>query len=256
MRIINIIRYSAVGLILGTACATPRGGEGVVEPSPSPMPSVEAPVSETKGASRGPWSFRYAPGTYTYSIITEAQVAQLPDTTNFRAIPATTQMATVAVTDTGVVVIDPATPETLQCDPSAALFTRAQVLLPQLPSYELSAGATWNDSTTSNGCRGTIPTTTTVVRTFTVVGDTTYDATSALHIKRTETIVAKGEGNEGQHRIVLSATGSGSTDIYLDVATGRLLGVTSQQTTQVGITTSGRVSEFLQKVTERVTLAP
>jgi len=224
-------------------------GSEPVEPA---VPSTE-PSAETSKGRGGPWTFNHATGQFTYAIETDAQVAQLPDSSVFRPIPQTTHHVTIDWTDSGVVVLDPPTPTSLKCDSSAALYTRASSLIVPLPE-QLSAGMTWADSSTTNGCRGSIPTTTTLLRRFVVIGDTTYHDLPVVLIMRSDTIVAKGEGNEGPHRIVLGAHGNGSTALYYDVATGRFMGSQGSQLTQVDITTSGRTSQFLQRIEERVTL--
>jgi hypothetical protein len=99
-----------------------------------------------------------------------------------------------------------------------------------------------------------IPAESTVISNYLVLGDTSFMNVPALQIQRSDSLSAGGQGVEGQHRILVSAKGTGLTDLYVDVTTGRLLGARGLQSTVVDITTSGRLSQFLQHVTESVAI--
>jgi hypothetical protein len=188
-------------------------------------------------------------------IVTTAQITSQSDTTTKHNLPTTTERTTITVMKHGdVQVIDPPPPTSVICDTIAALVTRAQQLIPKIPD-RLVADSTWSDSSVETGCRGSIPATVTATHTYTVLGDTLYDSTPALHVKRTDTITAQGEGSEGQHHVSLVAKGTGITNFYVDPVSGRLLGSLNDQVTKLDITTSGQVGHFVQSVTERVTLA-
>jgi hypothetical protein len=62
-------------------------------------------------------------------------------------------------------------------------------------------------------------------------------------------------GAEGQHRVIVTASGTGDADIFIDVATGKLLGSHGLQTSIIDVTTSGGLTKFIQHVIETVTLA-
>jgi hypothetical protein len=185
--------------------------------------------------------------------VTQATIAQQPDTSVVHTVPAVTQQVTIAVSDSGVSVLSPQVSAVDGCTASAALASRAAELIPRMP-LQLEVGTQWTDSLTTDGCRGTIPTTTTLTRNYIVRGDTTYNGTSAVHVIRTAVIQAKGVGHDGQHRVLMSASGNESADLYFDVTAGRFLGMEGLQTSNITITTSGRTSQFLQRVTEHVTL--
>jgi hypothetical protein len=250
--------YKRVLLIVvgvgGSACATPPA---IVPATPEPVPEpVSQPVTPSVSPApvrSGPWAFTYRQGTYTYDIVTQATIAQWPDTSIVQTVPAVTQRVTIALGDSGASVLSPQVPAADGCTESAALASRAEELIPRIP-LQLEVGAHWTDSLTTDGCRGAIPATATLVRSYIVRGDTTYNGTPALHIVRTAVINAKGIGHDGQHRILMSASGDESADLYFDVSAGRFLGLEGRQTTDVAITTSGRTNQFLQRVTERVTL--
>lgn len=234
-------------------------------PAPAPQPATPAPsrapapVPLAPAAPRGggPWQFAPAAGTYSYVIVTDGQVQRTDSAAPPRTLPTTTQRVTLGIFSTGdVQLVDPAPPASgTPCDAAAALATRARELIPRIPA-SLSAGATWTDSSTVDGCRGSIPATTHTASHYTVIGDTTIGGVAALQLHRADTLSAKGEGTQGQHRITLSATGTAAADIYVDPASGRFLATDDTQETSVEVGTSGRVQRFLQHVHERATLAP
>lgn len=261
MRLTQVI--GALGGMLITACASVQP---VAVPAPTTIPAstpaepppatAAAPAPPVKSAPRtGSWSFSYAPGTYTYTVVTDATIAPVSDTTNVRTIPEATQSATVAISATGdVQVIKPVVVTSAYCDQDASLTTRAAQLIPRIPS-QLTVGDRWRDSTTTSGCRGMIPAESTVISNYLVIGDTTFGGIHTLQIHRADSLTASGSGADGQHRILLSAKGTGDSNIFLDIATGRFLGITGKQTSVVNINTSGRSTLFLQHVSESVSLA-
>jgi hypothetical protein len=100
-----------------------------------------------------------------------------------------------------------------------------------------------------------IPAQSTIISNYFVVGDTTINNAMILQIQRTDSLSANGEGADGQHRILVTAAGTGSGTLYLDVATGRLVGLFEVQSTRVNVTTSGRMTQFVQHTTETVSIA-
>jgi hypothetical protein len=157
------------------------------------------------------------------------------------------------VTDSGTTqVLEPVTPSTIGCTPIRALLTRAQRLLPHVPP-QLVAGTVWTDSATVDGCYGFLPATTTAVSRYTVVGDTLFNSAPALLIMRAGVFFAKGEGNEGQHRVLLAAQGNELSQLFFNPDSGQFLGSLGAQRTQLDITTSGRLTHFIQETHETVT---
>ena len=216
------------------------------------VPVVTAPVRPIPRS--GTWAFSYAPGTYTYTITTDATIAPVGDTTQQRQVPELSQKATITISATGdVAVTDPVAVTSGVCDPNATLTTRAQGFISKLSNH-LTAGDSWRDSTTTTGCRGMIPAESTIISNYVAIGDTTFANTLALQIHRTDSLTAIGEGAEGQHRILVTAKGTGLTDLFFNVATGRFIGSRGQQTSLVNVTTSGRLTQFIQRVTELVAI--
>ena len=224
--------------------AHPAQPVSVTPPSVTPPPAVHS----------GAWKFTYAPGTYLYALTTDATIAPLSDTTQKRQIPELTQQATLAMSATGdLQVVDPVPGASSACDTVAALITRAQQLIPKIPDH-FAVGSHWRDSTTTSGCRGMIPATSQVISNYTVMGDTIFANAAAVRIHRTDSLTANGEGSEGQHRILMTATGTGAADLFFNTTTGVFAGSSGLQTTVVNVTTSGRLTQFLQHVKESVTL--
>ena len=236
--------------------STPASAPQPATPAPSRAPTPTSP-EQTAPRGGGPWQFAPAAGTYSYVIVTDGQIQRTDSTAAPRTLPTTTQRVTIGIFSTGdVQLVDPPAPASgAPCDAAAALATRARGLIPRLPA-SLSAGATWADSSTVDGCRGTIPTTTHTESHYTVIGDTTIDGVAALQLHRTDTLSARGEGTQGQHRVTLTATGTASANFYVDPATGHFLGTDETQETVVEVGTSGRTQRFQQHVHERATLAP
>lgn len=252
-----------LGAVFITACASAPpatspapaslpGGNPTL-PTPATVPVVPPPTIPERHTRS--WNFAYAPGTYVYSFRTDATVAPITDTTLKRPAPELNQRATITISAAGdVQVIDPATVTSAACDPNGALATRAQRLIPKIPNH-LTVGDKWRDSTMTTGCRGPIPAESTVISNYVVVGDTVIGGSPLLRIQRTDSLSAAGEGADGQHRILISATGSGQADLHFDFSTGRLVSVYGVQNTLLNVTTSGRVTPFLQHVTESISIA-
>ena len=225
-------------------------------PAPPLKPSSTSPAEMSPNAAKGAgtWTFSYAPGTYTYNFTTTGTVAPATDTSRTQSVPTLNQNATIAVSPTGdVQVLDPVTAQSSACDPNTALITLAQQLIPRIPN-QLVAGSTWRDSTTTSGCRGLISITSNVVSNYTVVGKTTTNNATVLQINRTDSLSANGEGADGQHRVSATAAGVGIGTIYLDPITGRLAGLKEVQNALISVTTSGRLTQFVQRATEIVSI--
>ncbi len=255
MRPINVTQTLFAAVAFTLASCTQQSAIPPQAPSPAqPNPDQTTEQPESSNRPKTQWAFRYSPNTYSYTINTTPSIAQFPDTSNFRILPTASETVAIAVTDTGMYVVSPPLPESLRCDEVNALIIRARELIPQIPT-NLETGMTWTDSSTTEGCRGSIPTVSTAIRTYLVVGDTLYNDEPALLIQKTETISAKGEGNEGQHRVLMTATGSGTANLYFNVLAGSFLGMTGTQTSDLSITASGRVSRFLQRIVQTVRLS-
>lgn len=237
---------------------TPKGNPNTIPAQSSPAtPPIRPTPPVAKPAVATAWSFTYMPGTYTYDIATSATIAPVSDSMNTREIPTLSQTATVMILPTGdVQIVNPAPPASPGCaDPAAALITQVQGLIPKIPQ-QLTLGSAWRDSTVTSGCRGMIPATSTMISNYVVAGDTTtIDGSDVLQIQRVDSFSATGEGVDGQHRIQMIATGTGKTTLFFDVTAGRLTDAKTTQRTLVDVTTSGKLAQFIQHVTQSVSTA-
>lgn len=117
----------------------------------------------------------------------------------------------------------------------------------------LRPGTAWTDSSMVKACSGTIPVELTSVRIYTVTGEAQGALSGAIVVERSERIRATGEGAQGQHRIGLQATGSGSARLLLEPASGLLRLAEGESRTAIVIRSSGRQQQFVQTVRERTT---
>ena len=117
----------------------------------------------------------------------------------------------------------------------------------------LQTGTSWIDSSTVTICSGSIPVEFTSVRTYTVAGEIRESGDGAIVVERSERTRATGEGTQGQHRVGLQATGSGSARLFLEPATGLLRLAEGESRTAITIRSSGRQQQFVQTVKERTT---
>ncbi len=247
---------AAITLACAAAPVTPAPAPGNAPPgSPPPQPTPVSSVPVTMAPRTGSWSFSYAPGTHAYSIQIDASVAPLSDTTQKRQLPRVARKTTITIAANGdEQVLDPTVVLGTSCDSSSALLARAQQIIRKLPGH-FSAGDSWRDSTMTTGCRGSIPAESTVISNYLVLGDTILANATAVVIHRIDSLSARGEGADGQHRIGVSATGTGNVNLYFDITSGRLVESRGSQNSLVTITTSGRAAQFIQHVTELITLA-
>ena len=118
---------------------------------------------------------------------------------------------------------------------------------------ELRTGTNWTDSSTVSTCSGTVPVELTTIRTYTVIGGAPAPEGATIIVERSERTRARGEGTQGQHRIGLQATGTGSARLYLEAASGLLRLAEGKSRTAITIRSSGRLQQFVQIVEERTT---
>jgi hypothetical protein len=104
------------------------------------------------------------------------------------------------------------------------------------------------------GCQGSIPLRSRVSHTFTVGGEISYENTPVLVIQRADSIHAEGEGAQQQHRILLTAIGTGNATYYVDTGTGHVVHLIINQDIDLTINTSGRANHFRQSARQEFTL--
>lgn len=272
---------------LAIACT----GAATRQPGTSaPEPAREEPILRNPSANS--WVFAYAPGVASYRVTRSATVENLSDQTPTREITTnlthetlglervgdTIQFTMVADTFTtttqnlvgpaqasqlpirlsGVLVHDTLQIRTdstaVRCSPSqSAIRTDVHNLIVPFPA-RLERGTVWTDSLEIAGCQAMIPTTARIQRTFRVSGETSYNGTPVVLVERRDSIQAHGEGAQGQHLLILDASGGGSVLYYLSPSSGQILNATAGQTLNMVITASGKTNSFRQNVKQEFTL--
>jgi hypothetical protein len=94
------------------------------------------------------------------------------------------------------------------------------------------------------------------VRSYRVLGETTFSATQVVIIERTETTRFNGIGSQEQHQVEIKGVGGGTSRIYVDRSTGNTIAVESTQKVDTIIRSSGREQHFIQDITQRIRLVP
>jgi hypothetical protein len=269
------------GIILSVACTTTRSSPPPASaPAPAPpIGHVPLPIVPNSGA----WSFRYLPGITGYQVARSATITRLDTAGNAElSSNSSHESVTLDSTDLGVNfvgvidgfttttqgLIGPIQPAQLpeqvsgsfssggltitnqtsgeKCNPvHSVLFADLYNLLVPFP-LQLSPGVSWTDSVEVRGCPAGVPTLSHTARAFTVVGEVTYDGRPAVMIQRVDTLRAQGEGGLQQHRVSIDAHGTGTAVYYLDVASGRIMHLTTDQTLLLGVTTSSRKYQLKQ----------
>jgi hypothetical protein len=75
-----------------------------------------------------------------------------------------------------------------------------------------------------------------------------------LVIQRADFIQAEGEGAQQQHRLLLTAVGTGNATYYVDIGTGHVVHLTVNQDIDLTVTASGRANHFRQNARQEFTL--
>lgn len=260
-------------VISASACAASR-------PSRPDAPDASRIVPTS---AVGPWTFSHSSGSKAYRISRTASVQDITDSSvrrevvsnfthevltfepageeiGFRAVVDTFTSTTEgsvgppqlvelplqlsgAVTPTGIRIEYPA--NTVCNAIRATVTTDLHNLITPFP-VQLSKGARWRDSTAVTACQAGIPTTTTTSRIFTASGEVMHSGRSYILVQRADSIIAHGDGAYNQHRMLIEGAGVGSALYYLDIVSGEISRLTTSQSTQIRVTTSGRVHSFTQ----------
>ena len=271
-----------------SACASasrpePGIGRDYPRPAATPVPTSAA----------GPWSFSPATGTRAYRVSRNASVEGVTDSAVRREVVnnftheiltlehAGEEMRFHAVVDTFAVMtqgpIEPAqivelpiqltgslgmggvrveNPASDSCDPvRATVAADIHNLLAPVPS-QLARGAVWRDVITTSGCQAGIPTTAVTKRTFTVAGEVDHSGKSLLLVQRVDSVDARGEGANGQHRMTVQGAGVGTAQYYLETASGEVSLLTTNQRIRITVSTSGRLHSFTQTTNQDFVRVP
>ena len=272
-------------LVLGCTGTAARQPE-----PPAPEAGRVEPILSNPSASS--WAFSYTPGMVSYRVTRSATVENVSDSAPGREITANLTHETLGLERVGdtiqfTIVVDtfvtttqnlvgPAqvsplpihlsgllVHDTLQivadstavpCSPSqSAIRTDAHNLLVPFPA-RLEQGRVWTDSLEISGCQAMIPTIARIHRIFRVSGEASYQGKPVVIVERRDSIQAHGEGAQGQHQLVLDASGTGSVLYYLSPSSGRIVNAAAEQNLDLVITASGRTSNFRQNLKQEFAL--
>lgn len=118
---------------------------------------------------------------------------------------------------------------------------------------QLQSGMTWQDSLSATSCSGSLLLNLTILRNYTIIGESTFHGIPALVVDITEKTLSNGEGSQDQHRLMIKGQGSMSGRLYIDRTTGSVLSLSSETRTSLQIQASGRLQQFMQTSTEITT---
>lgn len=147
--------------------------------------------------------------------------------------------------------------EVRECvEPDASdLLAVARDLLVRVPR-ELRVGATWSDTSTVTICRGGVPVTSGVVRTYEVLDPRrAEDGTPLVRIARTTSFsLAGSRTTEYGQVIALSGSGESRATLELDAGAGIVRSATREGTSAVTVTYGRSTMPFEQRVVQSVRL--
>ena len=262
------------------------GGTQASLPAPSSPPVI-------KPSSAVSWTFNYTPGALQYQISRSAAIEGQSDSGGNREISTNTTHELITLTpagDSGIgftAIVDTFSSTTQgligpvqsvqlpvqvsgifsdnglairgdrsndKCNPvSSTLISDLHNLLIRFPS-QLSQGLAWQDSVSTTGCQASIPTSSRMIRSYVVLGESVYENRPVIVVQRTDTIQAEGEGAQQQHSLKLNAGGTGRTIYYLDPKDGYVVHLTADQQLILTITTSSKTHQFQQSARQDFTL--
>lgn len=272
-----LIAASVTTLGCAGSAPTPRTGP---EPERASAPVArETPRSPTITPVRA--SFAYAPGTFSYVVMSEATIAEIDSAASvprtFREV-ARVQLViepaegSTIVTTTGLIegpttasVIQPFA-DTLRlgstdsvaearmpiCGRDTVPPMHLVTLLPPVPQ-ELREGARWQRRHVYASCQGPIPLRVERTDSYLVTGRAPQvSGSGGVTITRTSSFAYAGSGVEGQHNVQLAGSGSGQATLVLDAATGRLVSVVDESVSEIDVTASRRTRRFSQRIVRTV----
>ena len=137
--------------------------------------------------------------------------------------------------------------------PARTLALTARDLLVALPA-RLETGQSWRDSLTTITCRGDIPITNRIEHRYEVEGRDTYAGVAAVRLRRAARTTLEGSASPRGIAVSLTGEGNGDTRLWVDAASGRLLGATGEATTRLTLEAAGTSRTLTQRAVQRVSL--
>ena len=128
------------------------------------------------------------------------------------------------------------------------------LLFPRLPDGEADPGATWVDTATVSGDVGDMTTTSTLVTTYTLVGDTLVDGRALVHIAMAGEVTIDNKIEEVGMSATQEITGSANGFVLWDPERGLLAYAEFEQDFDGAMTMSGMVIDLTIAGTTRIRL--
>jgi hypothetical protein len=264
----SILTIAAGMLVAGSVAASAVGAQAAYRPGAhsyrvdqaiDARQTVQGQMVETKASTIQLLSLSLAPASQglRFSLVVDSASTDLVG-----AQPAQQEQANAAMRELkGKKVTGTVTPQgrAVELQPSdsgaasAQMVNSARGFLPKLPAGGLKAGASWNDSVTSNFNNNGIDGRTTVVSTHAVAGDTTIAGQPAWHITQKGAVRMSGTGVSQGAEVSLNGTGTVSGDAYVS-KDGVYLGGDQwlTQSMTINVPAMGLAIPLEQKVTTKV----
>lgn len=248
VRLVRFVLLPVAWALTASSCAS-------TGPARAPSPVAKGGDS-TAAAEAARWSPRYAPGSWRYTLRSDATVTLATDTTA-TGVPvhnvthytialdsAGTELRLTGSVDSATVLTEGRIPQpqgqnaagtrfSAQLAPEGRLSGLTSTPAAACPSGtdptvaavqtlfttlppELTIGSQWRDTVSVVTCRGDVPITTTTVRDYQVRTVTTWRGQPALEVVRTGTIAIHG-GKDAPADRGMSVTGSGTSSMTMEV---------------------------------------
>jgi hypothetical protein len=133
------------------------------------------------------------------------------------------------------------------------LTATLQALIVPLPAT-ISIGTSWRDTVSTITCRGRVPISTTAIRHYRILGDTSWQAQPALRIYRVDSLTIESRPDPGSAELTVRGSGNGAATLYVATGTGLLITARSNGSTQLTVATGQSVLPFRQDASETITL--
>jgi hypothetical protein len=134
---------------------------------------------------------------------------------------------------------------------SVSPLSRLTELLTFLPAHPVTIGDKWSDTTSTTICHGKIPLTQTAVREYELL-DLSSCQRAGAKIRRIVSDVFAGSSSETSNHLSASGSGTASSILCLDQATGVLLSSDGQSRLELTVTTTRGVFPFTQNTSTHI----
>ncbi len=273
------------------ACAPAGTPETSPVPERAPAPVTAPPAAIARDPLGGRSAFRYASGTRTYEINTEASIQLASDTvpeSETVRISALVTLTFEATSDSLLAVAGsvsryevlrgaaiPAPDSTLPstanfhaeitpvgklvsfvgdtagCSPQEPLLAVARRAIIATPNT-LEVGARWSDSVSTTVCRGGTPITTGAVRDYEVEAREAMNGAPVARVRRRETFTLAGSSSLNGRHIAIVGRGSSDAVLRFDLVRGVFLGEEGTSETAVTVSSPRSRAEFRQREVTKV----